>query len=87
MAQREELTYEQWAVIVPLTPGPPRGEDGRDGPWRDSREVVNVILCVFRSGARWEDLPERFPPRQTRHRRFRRSVREGVLRRVPESLA
>jgi transposase len=48
---------------------------------------MNGILWVLRSGARWEDLPERFPPHQTRHRRFQQWVREGVLRSVLEAFA
>jgi len=87
MARREELTDEQWAIITPLIPEPPRREDGRGRPWKDSREVMNGILWVLRSGARWEDLPERFPPYQTCHRRFQQWVREGVLRSVLEALA
>jgi len=48
---------------------------------------MNGILWVLRSGARWEDLPERFPPYQTCHRRFQQWVREGVLRSLLEALA
>jgi transposase len=87
MAQREELTDEQWAIIAPLIPEPVRRADGRGRPWKDSREVINGILWVLRSGARWEDLPERFPPYQTCHRRFQQWVRQGVLRSVLEALA
>jgi transposase len=87
MARREELTDEQWAIIASLIPEPPRREDGRGRPWKDSREVMNGILWVLRSGARWEDLPERFPPYQTCHRRFQQWIREGVLRSVLEALA
>src|SRR5262249_6890190 len=85
MARREELTDEQGAILAPLIPQPPCREDGRGRPWKDSREVMNGILRVLRSGARWEALPERFPPDQTCHRRFQQGVREGVLRGVPEA--
>jgi transposase len=37
--------------------------------------------------AQWADLPERYPPYQTCHRRFQRWVREGTLERVLEGLA
>ena len=87
MARREELTDEQWAVISPLIPENPRREDGRGRPWRDNREVLNGILWILRTGARWQDLPERFPPYQTCHRRFQNWVRSGVLRSVLEALA
>ena len=87
MARREELTDEQWALIEPLIPELPRREDGRGRPWRDTREVMNGVLWILRSGARWQDLPTRFPPYQTCHRRFQQWVREGTLRKVLEALA
>src|SRR2546423_10519368 len=89
MANRrgEELTDEQWAVIGPLIPEPPRREDGRGRPWRDTREVINGVLWILRSGSRWQDLPERFPPYQTCHRRFQQWSRDGTLRKVLEALA
>lgn len=59
MARREELTDEQWAILEPLIPPLPRRPDGKGRPWRDNREVLNGILWVLRTGARWEDLPER----------------------------
>jgi transposase len=89
MANRrgEELTDEQWAVIGPLIPDPPRREDGRGRPWRGTREVINGVLWILRSGSRWQDLPERFPPYQTCHRRFQQWSRDGTLRHVLEALA
>src|SRR5438105_4764676 len=87
MARREELTDEQWTLIEPLIPELPRREDGRGRPWRDTREVMNGVLWILRSGARWQDLPNRFPPYQTCHRRFQQWVREGTLRKVLEALA
>ena len=87
MARGEELTDEQWAVIEPHLPELPTREDGRGRPWRENREVMNGILWILRSGARWKDLPGRFPPYQTCHRRFQQWVRDGSLRRVLEALA
>lgn len=87
MARREELTDEQWAIIEPLLPELPRREDGRGRPWRETREVMDGILWILRSGARWKDLPDRFPPYQTCHRRFQQWVRSGVLKQVLEALA
>ena len=89
MANRrgEELTDEQWAVIGPLIPEPPRREDGRGRPWKDTREVMDGVLWILRSGARWQDLPDRFPPYQTCHRRFQQWARAGTLRGVLEALA
>jgi transposase len=84
-----DLTEEQWEVLAPLIPEPPRRTDGRGRPWRDPRDVPkNGILWVFlRTGAPWHDLPERYPPYQTCHRRFQRWTEEGVLEEVLQALA
>jgi transposase len=44
-------------------------------------------LWILRTGAPWKDLPERYPPYQTCHRRFQRWIEEGVLSDVLEALA
>jgi transposase len=82
--RREELSDEQWQLIEPLLPKPdkPRGR-----PRRNEREVWNGILWILRSGARWYDLPPRFPPYQTCHRRFQQWAQDGTLRHVLEALA
>jgi len=82
--RREELSDEQWQLIEPLLPKPdkPRGR-----PRRDEREVWTGILWILRSDAPWYDLPPRFPPYQTCHRRFQQWVRDGTLRCVLEALA
>ena len=82
-----DLTDEQWAVLQPIIPVPPRRPDGRGRPWRDAREVLNGILWILRTGAQWQDLPERYPPYQTCHRRFQRWVRSGVFDRLLQALA
>lgn len=56
-----DLMDEQWAMFEPLTGHMPRRADGRGRPWRDSREVLNGILWILRTGAQWHDLPERYP--------------------------
>jgi transposase len=81
------LTDEQWAILEPLIPEPPRREDGRGRPWRDSRDVLNGILWVLRTSAPWHDLPQSYPPYQTCHRRFQRWAEEGVLDEVLRTLA
>lgn len=86
MARREELTDEQWSLIEPLFDKPPTIPT-RGRPRRDEREVVNGVLWILRSGARWSDLPDRFPPYQTCHRRFQEWVKDGKLKRVLEMLA
>jgi len=86
MARREELTDEQWFLIEPLF-DKPSVLMTRGRPRRAEREVMNGVLWILRSGARWADLPERFPPYQTCHRRFQQWVRDGRLKKVLETLA
>jgi transposase len=69
-----DLTHEQWEILEPLIPTPPRREDGRGRSWRDPRDVLNGILWILRTGAPWKDLPQRYPPYQTCHRRFQRWI-------------
>ena len=86
MARREELSDEQWAVIEPLFDKAPIVAT-RGRPRRSEREVMNGVLWILRSGARWSDLPDRFPPYQTCHRRFQEWVKNGRLKQVLELLA
>jgi transposase len=82
-----DLTDEQWAILEPLLPEPNKRSDGRGRPWRPAREVLNGVLWVLRTGAPWHDLPERYPPYQTCHRRFQTWVREGTLEGILKALA
>jgi transposase len=71
---RYELTGEQWCRIAQFFPLNGR----RGGQWRDHRTVVNGILWVLSSGAPWRDLPERYGPFQTAHRRHLDWRRDGT---------
>jgi transposase len=81
------LTDEQWALLKPLLPKPPRRADGKGRPRRDDREVLDGILWVLKTGAAWQDLPERYPPYQTCHRRFQEWRQAGALQHILETLA
>jgi transposase len=77
-----DLTDEQWAVLEPLLPRRQRPRRTRRGrPWRDARAVLDGILWILRTGAPWADLPERYPPYQTCHRRFQPTQDGRPLRR------
>jgi len=82
-----DLTGGQWTVLEPLIGGLPKRADGRGRPWRSSREVLNGILWILRTGAQWADLPDRYPSYQTCHRRFQRWVQDGTYERILEALA
>jgi transposase len=74
---RYELEDRHWELIKKFFPTESRGR-----PWRDHRTVVNGIFWILFSGAPWRDLPERYGPWQTAHRRFVRWRRDGTWDRV-----
>jgi transposase len=82
-----DLTDAQWKVVVPYFGSPKVREDGKGRPWTESREVLNGILWVLRTGAPWKDLPDRYPSYQTCHRRFQAWEKEGVMILVLQALA
>src|ERR1700675_2113687 len=81
-----DLTAAQWEKLKPLL-APKRRSDGRGRPWRDTKAVLNGVLWVLRTGAPWHDLPDRYPPYQTCHRRFQQWQRDGTLDRLLHALA
>ena len=82
-----DLKDEQWAVIEPILPKPLRRSDGRGRPWKETRVVFNGILWILRTGAPWHDMPDRYPPYQTCHRRFQQWVKDGLMAKVLRALA
>ena len=64
------LTDAQWEKIRPLLPKRPKRPRGGRPPSED-RKVLEGILWILRSGARWQDLPEEFPSPSTCWRRLR----------------
>ena len=55
-------------MIQEFIPQDARREDGRGRPWSERRRVFNGILWILRTGALWQDLPERYGAYQTVHR-------------------
>jgi len=81
-----DLTDEQWAVIEPLLPKPAKRADGKGRPRVDNRAILNGILWVMRTGAPWHDMPNRYPPYQTCHRRFQEWVQTGTFETILKQL-
>ena len=71
------LSEAQWNKIAPLLPKPLRQRWG-GRPWIENRRVLEGILWILRSGARWQDLPEKFPHPSTCWRRLRDWEERGV---------
>ncbi len=82
MARRGvRVTDAQWAVIEPLLPQLPRTARG-GRPWAGHRAVVDGILWVLKTGARWRDLPAEYPSPSTCWRRLKRWDEDGTWLRV-----
>jgi len=86
MAGRWELTDEQWELVEPIL-RPRRRKDNRGRPWHDTRAVLNGVLWILGSGAQWSEMPAKYPPYQTCHRRFQQWIGEGKLVAVLRLLA
>ena len=82
-----DLTNEQWQLVQCILPEDTVREDGRGRPWSDRRKVLEGVLWILRTGARWQDLPPRYGPYQTAHRRFQLWVRSGVMEKLLLTLA
>jgi len=82
-----ELTDAQWDVISPLLPSGKSGPGRRGRPRKDDRPVLEGILWILRTGARWQDLPKEFPPYQTCHRRHGEWVEAGALEKILATIA
>jgi len=65
-----ELTEEQWKKIEPLLPVVKRSKRG-GRPSAENRACLEGIIWVLRSGARWKDLPAKYPSPSTCWRRLR----------------
>jgi transposase len=70
------ITDEQWKIIEPLLLGPKASPKGGPKP-KPNRPCFEGILWVLRSGARWKDLPVRYPSPST-CRRLRDREARGV---------
>jgi transposase len=84
-----DLTDEQWQAIEDFVPRAERLGSGPSGgrPFAPPRAILDGVLWILRTGAPWADLPRRYPPPQTCHRRFQRWVQTGVLERLLHGLA
>ena len=72
-----ELTDEQWAIIAPHLPDLPASPKGGPKPI-PNRPCLEGILWVLRSGARWKDLPAKYPSPSTCWRRLQWWEEQGA---------
>ena len=71
------INDEQWKRLKPLLPEPKKNVKGGRPPI-NNREVLEGILWILRTGARWQDLPDRYPSPSTCWRRLRLWEDQGV---------
>lgn len=78
MSRAIYLTEKQWKEIGPLLPK--LKSSGR--PWKNNRLVIEGILWILRTGARWKDLPEKYPSPSTCWRRLKLWEEQGVWEKI-----
>ena len=86
MSPYRDMTDEEWQRVAPLIPELRPRSELRGRPLTDTRNVLNGVLWVMCSSARWSAMPRRYPPYQTCHRRFKAWHDSGVLARVMQQL-
>ena len=74
MGHRYEISDADFDRIKGHLPGQP-GQHG--GVARDNRRFINAVLWIARTGAAWEDLPERLGHWNSQWRRFDRWAKKG----------
>lgn len=81
------LTQPQWELVKPLIKQALPSKEVSGRPRQDDQQILNGILWICRTGAPWKDLPEKYPPYQTCHRRFQEWVNAGVWEKILTALA
>lgn len=78
-----DITDEEWAILEPLIPIAKKGGRPRKV---DTREIVNAIFYVLRSGCAWRMLPHDFPPWSTVYTYFRNWKNDSVIEAIHDTL-
>jgi putative transposase len=78
-----DLTNAEWECIEPYVPAP--SKRGRPRIY-DTREILDAIFYLLRSGCPWRLLPRDFPPWCTVYHYFRRWSLDGTRERVNRTI-
>lgn len=78
-----DLTDQEWEVLEPLVPEAKPGGRPRA---HETRELLDAIFYVLRSGCAWRLLPHDFPPWQTAYHYFRLWRIGGAWERMHDAL-
>ena len=77
-----DVTNEQWEIISKILPESKSAPDKKGRPSQDKHQVLNGVIWICRTGAQWNELPDKYPPYQTCHRYFQKWVDVGVWDKV-----
>lgn len=80
---RYAISDKDYERIKPLLPGQ-AGKPGRNAA--NNRLFIDAVLWIARTGAPWEDLPERFGKHNTVYKRFTRWGKRGVWQEIHHAL-
>lgn len=78
-----DLNDQEWTILEALIP--PAKPGGRPRT-TDTREVINAILYLDRTGGQWRALPHEYPPWSTVWSYFRRWRTDGTWQRMHTAL-
>jgi transposase len=70
-----DVTDAQWALIEPHIPVYPGGRPRKT----DTRDVLDAVFSILRTGCQWRYLPKDFPPKSTVWRDFDEWRYNGTL--------
>jgi len=80
---RHDLTDAQWEKVAPIVSRPPKQRSGRIPA---ERAIINAIRWIQRTGASWEAMPDRYPPRSTCQTHFLAWKLDGTWAKVSRVL-
>lgn len=78
-----DLTDKQWQIIQPLIP---KAKPGGRERTTDTREVLNAVFYVLKSGCDWRMLPHDFPKWQTVYDYFSDWKTDGTWKKIHDKL-
>lgn len=78
-----DLTDREWAVLEPLFPSPPGGGRPRE---HTTREILNGIFYLTKSGCSWRMMPHDLPKWKTVYHYWRLWRKDGTLEQVHHRL-
>jgi len=83
------LTEAQWELLLPILKKSRDNRFKKQGrPFTHSyKAIMEGVLWILKTGARWQDLPKQYPPHQTCYHRYRQWVDAGVMEKALKALS